>query len=162
MIEVSYGRLKSPRKVKPLGLIIRNNKLVLPCIFDGYDDIRLILAHRISHARLTDITFTDDFDLAEYIDSEAPRNLISGGDISLELDVTGVAATILRESTIGKCQKLQAIDEKWWRFSATLKHTFELEHWIKGHIDCIRIVQPASLKQRIVQQLQAGLAFQSQ
>lgn len=161
MIEVTYGRLKSSKKIKPLGLIIRNNKLVIPCIFDGYQDIRMIVAHRIKHAKLTDLSFAETFDLAQYVASEAPRNLITGDDISLSLKVTGVAATMLKESTIGKKQKLVPLDDKWWAFSATLKHTYELEHWIKGHIDCIEIVQPLSLKQRIVEQLQAGLALQS-
>ncbi|GGF76186.1 helix-turn-helix transcriptional regulator [Alteromonas lipolytica] len=160
MIEVTYGKLRSPRKIKPLGLIIRNNKLVIPCIFDGYDDIRMIVAHRIKHAQLTNYSFSEDFDLAAYVASEAPRNLIEGEDILLELKVTGVAATMLKESSIGKKQKLQPLDDKWWIFSAQLKHTFELEHWIKGHIDCIQIMQPDSLKKRILAQLQAGLALQ--
>ena len=162
MIEVTYGRLRNPRKIKPLGLIIRNNKLVIPCIFDGYNDVRIIVAHRIKQAQLTTFSFAEDFNLAEYVNSDAPRNLIVADDIFLELKVRGVAATMLQESTIGKNQRLDKVDETWWLFSATLKHTFELEHWIKGHIDSIRIIKPLFLQQRIVSQLQAGLTLQTQ
>lgn len=156
-VELCY-RDGEPRIINIMGIIVRDKKLVLPVIYHGHNDVRLMLAHRISTIKLLDANYkTNSFSLAQYVNSQAAETLISSDDISLKLKVKGYANLLLTESSIGKNQTLGEKVDGWAEFEVTLKHTYELEHWLKSHIQDIQIISPKSVRDRVLTQLSKAL-----
>ena len=156
-VAIRYFRNKSSYHVALLGLIVRDNKLVFVCRYDGFEDIRMILAHRVKEAMLLDDTHDDAIDVQSYSQSGQPGSKLAEDEIRLELEVTGYIKLLLSESNIGKKQTLTEIDDNWSKASVTLPHTQELEHWLMAHITNIKITSPESVRNRVIEKLTKGL-----
>lgn len=157
-VSICYKTSKHASIVKLLGLIVRDNKLVFACQYEGYADTRLILAHRVSSATLLDDTYHNDFNLIEYIDQGEVSSALSSGAVTLELEVKGYVLKLLTESSIGNKQQLTEIDKTWSKFSVELPHSKELEHWLQAHIQDLRIIGPEKVKTRVYEALRQGLS----
>lgn len=157
VVKIRYNN--KDRLVRLLGLIIRNNKLVIPCQEDSSEKVIMILAHRIEKAELTSISFEQDFDVKKYVSSGAPSYLISKEEVELTLNVKGYVLTLLSESEIGKNQVVEPINDTWSLCKVNVRHTYELEQWLQSHIQDIQILAPESVKQNVRKNLQEGLAL---
>ncbi|GAA0341135.1 hypothetical protein GCM10009092_02080 [Bowmanella denitrificans] len=146
-VKIRYRNQKQDYSVSLLGLIVRDNKLVFVCYYEGFKDTRMILAHRVRSAELEDEKHSEAFDLQQYAQSGQPGSAITNEDITLEMEVRGYVKLLLSESTIGKHQSMQTKDECWSSVSVMLPYTRELEHWLMSHINDIKIIGPQSLKQ---------------
>lgn len=159
-VRITYRNRKKEYVVALLGLIVRDNKLVFVCHYDGFTDTRMILAHRIHSAILLDETYDNSFDVQQYANSGEPGGVIGDKSITLELEVKGYAKTLLSESSIGTNQIETKIDDVWSSVSVTLPHSQELEHWLCSHINDIRILGPVLVKERVIKRLNEGLVNQ--
>lgn len=156
-IRIRYRNQKKEHCISLLGLIVRDNKLVFVCYYEGFKDARMILAHRVRSAELVDDKHSETFDLQRYAHSGQPGSAITNEDIILEIEVKGYVRVLLNESTIGKRQSIQPKNEHWSTVSVILPHTLELEHWLMSHINDIKILKPKIVKQRVVKKLTMGL-----
>lgn len=157
-VSIRYKTSKRASVVKLLGLIVRDNKLVFACQYEGYVDTRLILAHRVSSAELLDDTYNNHFHLLEYIGQGEMGSALSTGAVTLELDVKGYVLRLLNESSIGSKQQLTEIDKTWSRLTVELPHSKELEHWLQAHIQDLKIIGPEKVKTRVYEALKQGLS----
>lgn len=156
-VSIRYFKNKRFFKVALLGLIVRDNKLVFICRYEGFEDIRMILAHRIHDAVLLDETHKDETDVQSYTLSGQPGAKLTTEEIRLEIEVTGYVKLLLSESKVGKDQTLDEIDENWSKAAFTLPHTQELEHWLMANIASIKIISPTTVRERVVEKLTKGL-----
>lgn len=157
-VRVHYGRNVRSHVISLLGLIVRDNKLVFVCFYEGFTDTRMILAHRVKSAELTELTHEHKIDISQYATSGQPGSALSNDDIVLNIQAKGYIRKLLLESTIGKRQSVTTLDDTWSNVSVTLPHTRELEHWLKAHIEDIKIISPTDLKERVLAHLQAGIS----
>lgn len=156
-MEIRYRNQAKEYCIALLGLIVRNNKLVFVCFYEGFKDTRMILAHRVSSARLLDDKHNMQFDLPYYAHSGEPSSAVTNENIDLIIEVKGYVRVLLGESIIGKHQSIKQKNDHCSRVSVVLPHTLELEHWLMSHINDIKILGPNSVKQRIMKNLTIGL-----
>lgn len=156
-VKIRYRNKKQEYCISLLGLIVRDNKLVFVCYYEGFKDTRMILSHRVNYAKLLDETHGETFDLLKYVHSGEPGSAVTNENITLKMEVKGYVRVLLNESTIGKQQSVEHKDDNWSFVSVMLPNTLELEQWLMSHINDIKILGPDSIKQRIMKNLTLGL-----
>lgn len=156
-VSIRYHRQPKTFTVSLLGLIVRDNKLVFVCHYEGFKDTRMILAHRVKDAKLAESTHNETFDLQQYAYSGQPGSAITNEKIELQMEVKGYVRLLLNESTIGTNQSIAEKNDDWSSVSVTVPHTLELEHWLMSHINDVKIIAPAIVKKRVIEKLQLGI-----
>lgn len=160
-LTVRYYNKNRHYKIKPLSVLIRDQKLVLICQYDGFDDCRNLLIHRIHEATLLDEKFRSDFNLQRYIDNQTMAVSLSNKKITLVIEVKGYVKELLSESLLADKQKATSIDKHWTRVEVVTPYTVELENWLQSQIQHIKIVEPARLRDRVKANLIAALKLNS-
>ncbi|MBH0002826.1 MULTISPECIES: helix-turn-helix transcriptional regulator [Pseudoalteromonas] len=160
-LEITYGNSDSIHLISPIGMVVRDTKLVLICYFYDYEEPRHLLFHRVNSAKLLNETFDTDFDTSKYIQTGAVGILVNAELIDVKLTVKGYAKELFQESVINVSQKVS--DEKafansitqddWIDISIQLPHTLELENWLMGLSDQIIVKAPKQLKSRVIRRM---------
>ena len=105
--------------------------------FDGYDNCRHLALHRMLDAKLLEFAadVPEDFSLDEYMQSRH-FNYSNGKKVRLVLEFEdGHTATLLDESPFSRDQKLEKLEDGFWRLEATTDDTSLLKGWIGGWPD---------------------------
>ncbi|RLB63962.1 MAG: WYL domain-containing protein [Deltaproteobacteria bacterium] len=142
----------SEYEVSPLGLVLRSGTMVLVGTFWKYQNISQMLLHRMSHAEVIDerVVPPKGFRLDRYIESGG-LGFRCGKAFKLELLVHELVARTLRETPLGKDQKLTAHDEEYLRLRVTVPDTVELRTWLQGHGPMIEVVKPVRLRREFAE-----------
>ena len=156
-LQIKYANKDKTYKVKPFGVVIRDKKLVLVCQYDGFSNVRNLLVHRIKSAEVLTEQFTEQFNMAKYVDEQATAVLLSKDKISVEFHAKGYVKTLLQESVIDESQRLEEIDDNWFKVTMTVMHTVELENWLLSQLQNIKIIRPTNLKERVIKKARDGL-----
>lgn len=158
-LTIKYHKKDKSYKIKPVGIVVRDQKLVLVCQYDGFDNYRNLLVHRIQEAIVTRQEFESNFNLQEYIDKQAVAVSLSSQKIKLVMEVKGYVKELLCESTLSTTQKITPIDNIWSRVEAELPYNLELENWLQSQIQHIKICEPEVIREKIIKKLNDALSL---
>lgn len=114
-----------------LGLVVRGQVTYLVTVFWDYDDVRLLVMHRIRAAEVLDKPAREPkgFSFADYVQSGELEWPI-GPVRQLRMQVTPDLATILEETPIGPDQAIDPPKRGWRQVTVTVQDTMELRTWI--------------------------------
>ena len=150
-LEITYTNIEGKRtqtKVMPLGLAQQGVRMFMPCIFDGYDDIRNLALHRIQAAQCSNLPFKRpaDFNLQTY-DDHGRFAFGHGVKIAVHLWISDHIAALLAESPLAADQVISpATDEQGGKeLKATLTDSNLLVWWIRSQGNAVRALAPESL-----------------
>jgi predicted DNA-binding transcriptional regulator YafY len=113
--------------------------------------------HRFANAELLDISVNrpPDFDLQAYIDGGALGFAGQPGKtIQLKARFTEQAASHLRESPLAQDQNIEDENDGWVVLQCTVPDTQQLLWWLRGFGDQVEVLEPISLREKIVKSLQ--------
>lgn len=138
-------------EVNPLGLVLKDDLLYLVCSMWEYQDIRLLVLHRMAAVRLLDKSAHSPkgFDLDKYIAS-GELGVAIGTSMKLKLVVKGDVAFHLNERPLAKNQKLSPRENGKSEVTATVQNTAELRWWLLGFGDQVEVIEPHNLRQEFV------------
>ena len=144
-LEIDYRNATgkaSKSRVMPLALVQQDVRLYIVCGYEGYDDQRVIVLHRISKATPIALKFQrpKDFDLDAYL--QLGHIAVSKGDpIKLRLTVDERLGRVLSETPLSKDQSMRQ-SRKGLVFTATVTPTTQLARWIKGQSSGVISITP--------------------
>lgn len=136
------------RTIHPLALVVRDHFIYLLCVFEGYQDVRQLVLHRMSAAVLLDapVVRPASFDVDVYLkqgEFGIPR---SHRPIKLEALFLRHVAIHLCEAPIAAEQIVEDEDEDYVRLTATVPDTLELRIWLRSFGDEVLVVEPVDLR----------------
>lgn len=142
--------------VHPLGLVQRGALLYLAVTFEGYEDVRTIVLHRISKAELLDerTVRPEGFDLAQYV-RQGFLDFGSGKTIKLVALFEQEATIHLAESPLSQDQTLDAPKDGMVRVAATVIETPQLVWWLLGFGGRVAVLKPAGLRAEMIETARA-------
>jgi predicted DNA-binding transcriptional regulator YafY len=158
-LTIKYHKKDKSYKIKPVGILVRDQKLVLVCQYDGFDNYRNLLVHRIQEAIVTSQEFETNFNLQEYIDNQAVAVSLSSKKIKLVMEVKGYVKELLCESTLSTTQKIIPIDHIWSRVEVEIPYNLELENWLQSQIQHIKILEPEVIREKVIKKLNDALSL---
>lgn len=135
--------------VNPLGLVVRDQALYLVGTLWDYPDIKQLVLNRMHSATLQDESAKrlKGFNLDDYIASgEFGWPAESGKTINLVAEFSRDAAVTIIERPMEKNQKVEDVDGKTVRLTATVPDTRELRSWLLGFGNQVEVVAPESLR----------------
>lgn len=154
-LEIHYTNIAGRRtqaKVMPLGLAQQGVRMFMPCVFDGYEDIRNLALHRIQSAQCTHLPFTPlaDFDLQSY-DDNGRFAFGQGEKIAVHLRISDHLALLLAESPLAADQSLSPApgEPAGHELRATLTDSSLLVWWIRSQGSAVQVLAPQALEQRV-------------
>lgn len=142
----------------PLAFIQHGPVAYLVATAFDFTDPRLYALHRVNAARLsTNVATTPaDFSLDAFL-ADGGMQFGEGGPLQLQAVVSGKLACYLTECPLSQDQRLTAQRADRYLLTATLKDSWQLYFWILSQGEEIVVVQPAHLRKRIRESLQAAL-----
>lgn len=161
-VEVGYKKLRADElatyTLHPLGLLQRGPVMYLVATAFDYTDPRLYAVHRIRALTLLDAPLQRPagFDLDAYI-RQGGANFGAGETIALELRVHEDLAANLAEAPLSADMQVTR-GEDGIRVKATLPDTWQLRWWLLSQAGRVEVVEPASVRAAIRQQLAEALA----
>ena len=144
--------------VSPLGLVQFGSVFYVPARFEGHDDVRMLRLHRMTRAELLDTpSGIEGFDLDAWIEA---GGMGFGGQerIRLVLRLFDGAGKRLMEAPLGKDQVIVEEAPGVHRLEVSVVQTVQLERWVLSCVDQVEIVEPTSLRKKLVARAQTFLA----
>jgi predicted DNA-binding transcriptional regulator YafY len=150
-LEITYrnakGQIKE-KKVMPLGIAQQGQRLFVPCVFDGFSDVRNIAVHRISQAKNTGQPFIrpKDFDLEAYDDS-GRFGYGKAEKIAIRLWINNYLKLLLEETPLSEDQTIAAAPDgaAGWELTATVTDSMLLVWWLRSQGRGVKVLGPADL-----------------
>ena len=118
--------------VMPLALAQQGVRLYLVCRYQGYNDNRTLVLHRILNAKACTMVFQrpQDFNLAQF-EAEGGFNISKGNTIQLTFMITAKAGRHLYETPLSSDQTITETEDG-LRVSATVIDSERLNWWLNG------------------------------
>lgn len=117
-------------KVTPLALVQQEQNLYLVCIFKDYKEPRILAIHRIKQAKCLNFRFErPDFNLETY-QKQGGFGFSQGEKIYLTFHISENSGKHLLETPLSEDQKVQEINQKTLKISATVIDNLRLERWL--------------------------------
>jgi predicted DNA-binding transcriptional regulator YafY len=161
-LKIEYFSFNS-RKTKaytldPYRLVYHHGGLYLYARAHEYGEVRTFAVERISRIEVLDSGFEvpADFNVAEY--ARSAFGIAGGKPIALELLFDAEMAGYVRERVWHESQSLEEKGDGSVLLTMSVAASWELKAWIKGFFPHVRVLQPASLRDEIARELEAGLA----
>jgi predicted DNA-binding transcriptional regulator YafY len=141
--------------IHPLGLIQRGVSIYLVCLFEGFDDPRLLALHRIKSAEQLPARANrpPDFQLDQAI---AEGLLGMGGSrepIRLVAKFYKPVAQHLLDTPLSHDQVVDEVDTYHLQIAATVRHTAQLEWWLRSFGSEVEVLEPAELREVMAEQV---------
>ncbi len=156
-INVLYRRITDEKAshlaLHPLALIQRGEIAYLLATAFAYKDIRLYAVHRIQTIEMLEDAAErpQDFSLDEYLQAGGAE-FMSGHLVRLEAWISSDLAAVLREAPIHQSQIIDGSNDA-CQLTATLPDSWQLRWWILSQGAAIRIMEPQSLRDGIVDEI---------
>lgn len=161
-LRIEYFSFNS-RKTKaytldPYRLVYHHGGLYLYARAHEYDEVRTFAVERISRIEVLDAGFEvpASFDVGEY--ARSAFGIAGGKPLALELAFDAEMAGYVRERVWHESQSLEERPDGSVHVKMSVAGSWELKSWIKGFVPHVRVLQPASLRDEIARDLEAGLA----
>ena len=145
--------------LNPLALVQRGQITYLVACADSFDDVRLYAMHRFEDVALKGKSSRRpaDFELPDYIQSGAMQFGISES-IKLRAWVDPALANRLRETPLSEDMALM-VEPNGARLTATVNDSWELKWWLLSQAGAIRVDEPATLRQALIDCQRQSLAL---
>jgi len=146
------GRKQQDYHLNPLGLFLRNQVSYLVASKIDTDDLRTFALHRMSKAEKTEkqAVHPKGFDFQAYITENHILANITGKKsfepIQLKFITDNWVATHLSESRLSEDQKIERIDDKSSKVTATVQETEQLFWWLLGFGARVEVLEPIELR----------------
>ena len=142
----------------PVALIQQGERSYLLATTFKYENLVQYAVHRIHSAEILaeQSKRPKGFSLDAYL-AQGGGQFGNGEEIHLKAHLTDNLAAILRETAISRDQKITTRAGK-ITLTATVKNSWQLHFWILSQGPFITVLQPTSLRKKIVDQLQETLA----
>ena len=154
-LDITYSNAKgqtNQMQVMPLGIAQQGQRLFVPCIFQGFSDVRLITVHRIKHAKNTGLSFErpKDFDLQAY-DDMGHFGYGKIEKIELKLWINDYLKLLLEETPFSKDQSIAPMPDgsAGWELSATVLKSMQLVWWLRSQGKSVRVLAPKDLADQL-------------
>jgi len=150
-IQVAYHKRGAKAQVEytvhPVAIVQRGPVTYLVCTLFGYDDVLLLVLHRVLSAVMLDerSNYPDGFDLDEYLESGA-LNFGQGERVALELIFSKDSAEHLHETPLSPDQQITPFDDARVRVTATVADSPQLTWWLLAFGDGVEVVKPVPLR----------------
>lgn len=133
-------------EVAPLGLVLLGPIFYLPVRFEGFDDVRTLVLHRIQTAELmAKPSGIEGFDLEGWIGA---GGLGFGGheEVGLELRLWERLGDLLKETPLAADQRVLEQDDGSQLLQATVRDTAQLRRWLLSLGARAEVLAPAGLR----------------
>lgn len=154
-LAITYRNAKGQtkeKKIMPLGIAQQGQRLFVPCVFDGFTDVRNIAVHRISQAKNTGQPFErpKDFDLEAYDDS-GRFGYGNAEKIAIHLWINDYLKLLLEETPLSENQTIVAAPDgaAGWELTATVTNSMLLVWWVRSQGKSVRVLAPQVLAERV-------------
>lgn len=147
------------RTVNPLGLIVRGWLTYLVCTIEPYNDVRLLVLHRIQSAKTTSHSANKPakFELRDYLETGALGFSEKTPEIiKLQFRISKGAGAHLLESPLSSDQVILETDNS-LEVTASVKNTMQLKWWILGFGAQLEVLQPTALRAQLKVELAQAL-----
>lgn len=150
----------SSYRVSPRGLIMRAGVVYIVATLRDYTDVIMLSLHRFVSAKPTDLDITPlpNFSLQDYISSGALNILLCNNEIEIVLRCTPDSIRHLEDTPLCHNQTLTMLDDGRCELKATVLDTMDLRWWILSQGDCVEVVEPTELREKIIATFQQSLA----
>jgi proteasome accessory factor B len=163
-VRIAYYSFNS-RKTKtytldPYRVVYYHGGLYLYARAHEYGEVRTFAVERIERIEVLDLSFEipSDFSVSEY--ARGAFGIAGGKAEHVELVFDAEMAGYIRERVWHESQSMKENTDGSVALQMSVAPSWELKSWIKGFLPYVRVVQPASLRQEIAQDLQkAASAF---
>jgi len=153
-------------RVEPLGLILEGPRNYLVAQFERFDTPtnkpQTLALSRIEMANVTDEPFIypSDFSLDEFVAAQ-PTGWGTGKQMHVTLSVLPIIGRILSESPMGEDQTVTRGDrpDDDWTVAATVPESERLMWWLLSFGAGVEVIAPATLRERVAEELRAATAF---
>jgi predicted DNA-binding transcriptional regulator YafY len=159
-VEVDYTNRSSeePRRLTlhPLALVVRDSVHYLLATVWDFTDIRQLVLHRMSSARLLaqDANEPRDFNLEDYI-REGGFDYSSGEKIKLVARFGPYAGKGLLESPLTPDQQNKTLEDGRIEIQATVNDSEQLRWWLMGFGSSVEVIAPRHLREEMLKDAEA-------
>ena len=135
-------------EISPLGLVFRDKVIYLVATLRDYEDVMLLVLHRMSSPRLLEKPATKlaGFTLQEYVASGELQFQEQPGTIKLVALFEPYAAAHLVETPLSRDQRVKETADGWIRVESTVQDTQQLRWWLLSFGDNVEVVKPKRLR----------------
>jgi len=150
-VEVDYTNRsrEAPRRMvlHPLALVVRDSVHYLLATVWDFTDIRQLVLHRMSSARLLEEGASEprDFDLDDYI-RQGGFDYSSGEQIALVARFDSYAGKALLETPLDPEQSHEILDDGRIEIRATVNDSQQLRWWLMGFGSGVEVIAPDHLR----------------
>lgn len=143
----------------PLGLIQRGGVLYLVATLFDYEDVRLLVVHRMRQAEaLPEPSHRPkSFDLATYV-AEGHMGFGSATPLDVVLHFNREAGEHLWDTPLSVDQQIYELPNGQLEVRATIADTSQFRWWLLGFADGVEVIQPLSLREELAERLGAAAA----
>ncbi|MBU2964041.1 MULTISPECIES: helix-turn-helix transcriptional regulator [Amphritea] len=151
--------------IHPLGLVSKADVIYLIGTINDYEDIRQFAMSRFISVVVLDESSKrpSGFVLADYIHEQAAFQYpIHQEQELLRLKIMPEFVFYFNESALGQDQQVSGNDDIGYEVCVTTTITEELEWWLMGRANLIRVIEPLSLKERLLDALTRSVEYYKQ
>jgi predicted DNA-binding transcriptional regulator YafY len=143
----------------PLGLVQRGGVLYLVATLFDYDDVRLLVVHRMRLATVLDDSARrlKGFDLATYV-AEGHFGFGSSVPFIVVLRFDREAGEHLWDTPLSVDQQIIGLPDGRMEVRATVTDSLQLRWWLLGFADGVEVVEPARLRDQLATKLRQAAA----
>ena len=152
----STGQTKT-YPITPLGFSYYHNRYYLLCLNPNYDDLLTLAAERIQALEITSQTFEppDDLDIENRIQQAFGITLEDPIDVKIRFSAW--QARYIKQRTWHPSQKIKELDDGEIILSFKAGGFYEIKSWILSHGADAKVLEPASLREAIIEELKKNL-----
>lgn len=159
-VEVLYRAISTAqvtnRKVDPYQVWVMNGGFYLIGLCHLRNAVRTFAMDRIKSLRVTDETFhfPKDFNLEDYL--QTAFHVMRGRPERVRVRFSPGAAHVVRERIWHPSQEVRELEEGALEVSLEVPINYEIVSWILGFGSSAEVIQPISLRRRILEELQSA------
>lgn len=145
--------------VHPLGLVQRGGVLYLVATLFEYDDVRLLVVHRMKTAELLDdkARLLKGFDLAAYV-ADGHFGFGTSTPLPVVLRFTQEAGEHLWDTPLATNQKIVELPDGQLEVHATVADSQQFRWWLLGFADGVEVIEPDGLRKDLSERLRSAAA----
>ncbi|WED22815.1 WYL domain-containing protein [Vibrio sp. JC009] len=155
-IKIVYQGAKSESctdySLNPIGLIIRDQSHYLAATkVDSPEKPQLFLFHRIKHAErlYLDIVKPKTFSFESYLSTNPTGWVLAEEPEKMVMKVKRFALDVLTHNKLAEDQRLEKLDDEWFRVTFTCIPTYDLIAWVLRYGEDVVLESPQSLRTKV-------------
>ena len=155
---ITTGQTKT-YPITPLRFLYYHNGYYLICRHPNYDNLLTLAAERIQNLELTSQTFEppDDLDIENRIQQAFGITLEDPMDVKIRFSAW--QARYIKQRIWHPSQEIEELDNGEIILSLQAGGLYEIKSWILSHGTEAEVLEPASLREEIIEELKKNLTF---